>query len=942
MASSSTALLARYKPAILALTAITAGCAIFYIHSAFWSPVLTSPPPSQQTALHRSNAQRRQRRASEIDDSEALDQANVLIQPPGLIPEPSINNNGGPAPQSTNNHGEAAAAENADSELYISEGRETVIDTESEHSWRDETEKDVNKEGQRLLNLLYRIAEEQATKDGYIHRGVTCNSCNATPIRGVRYRCANCVDFDLCEQCEAMQIHIKTHLFYKVRIPAPFLGNPRQPQPVWYPGKSVVINQPLKKELMDKYCRSTDFHNSQIEALWEQFRCLAGTEWIEDPDDFHLAIDRQTFDKCFIPNASIRPPPPNLIYDRMFAFYDTNHDGLIGFEEFLKGLASLTKHKSDERRKRIFDGYDIDQDGLVDRKDFLRMFRAFYALTKELTKEIVCGMDEDALDGGLARDIVVSSQPISSAFSGLIPSGEGSRTREGKRRDENGDYTVIDSKNTILESGEDTGDHNEALADVVEAAAFGDLGDQQYQQIESMLNNRPVDFWPPPYVTPEDVVNSLNSSAKLEDIANEDDREKVMIAAIERIHEIGKSRNAVRQRGVRQRWQRHQFYLAEEDGALPPPGFKPDEGAETPPISRRSRSSSKVRFEDDLTTDDEHEIRSATSLSSRSIPLGERWGGYEVPEAEKDVGREILYQVTQESLNELLDPIFSLREDLAIMVRRTKRERRRVRSQILAFASRETRSMIEESMEKYQKEWRKTGRTPNPQITENPLYRILASMDLDPSAAESDDIINPSEVNLHASGPSIPETTTPHSLDTEHQVTVRTTDETSNHENEYSLEALNLDISSTSNDLRSNSSGQTCTTPINELSESSGYSIPSEPLSDPTLPQNRPNSIPTPGLTPSPPPQAHTSTLSTTENTRPPFSTPHGSPSSSTHRPLSKDRLTFLLAMDILEAEDEARGGPGRLSFGEFEEVLAGSKGPGLGFIGSWLEMASF
>ncbi|KNC71941.1 hypothetical protein SARC_15513, partial [Sphaeroforma arctica JP610] len=59
-----------------------------------------------------------------------------------------------------------------------------------------------NKESQNLLNLLYTIAEDQARQEGYVHRGLTCNSCHVGVIRGVRYKCANCADFDLCELCE--------------------------------------------------------------------------------------------------------------------------------------------------------------------------------------------------------------------------------------------------------------------------------------------------------------------------------------------------------------------------------------------------------------------------------------------------------------------------------------------------------------------------------------------------------------------------------------------------------------------------------------------------------------------------------------------------------------------------------------------------------------------
>ena len=34
-----------------------------------------------------------------------------------------------------------------------------------------------------------------------VHTGYVCDICGMNPIVGVRYKCANCVDFDLC-QCK--------------------------------------------------------------------------------------------------------------------------------------------------------------------------------------------------------------------------------------------------------------------------------------------------------------------------------------------------------------------------------------------------------------------------------------------------------------------------------------------------------------------------------------------------------------------------------------------------------------------------------------------------------------------------------------------------------------------------------------------------------------------
>lgn len=1013
--SRSTSSLARYRPAILVVTAIAAGCTIYYIRTSIRSSSSSQPPPSRQ-ALHRSNAQRRNRLPREANRSESNvtaeratprdpDATDVGVDYLTLPPDELR--------QALRRHGYLGGTENNVDEAEREppedalapdanlsnpslppvldesnalrralEERGNMVDVESEHSWRDSTDSE-DKEGQSLLNLLYRIAEEQARKDGYVHRGISCNSCNTLPIRGIRYRCVNCADVDLCETCESMQIHPKTHLFYKVRIPAPLFSNPKQPQPVWYPGKPTSVIQPLSTETVTKYCNETGFQNPEIEALWEQFRCLAATEWMEDPDHYHLAIDRPTFDKCFIPNTSIRPPPPNLIYDRLFAFYDTNRDGLIGFNEFLKGLSCLNKPKSDQRRRKIFDGYDINDDGYVDRKDFLRMFRAFYALSKEMAKEVVIGMDEDYYEGGGAREIVTSSQPISSAFAGNIPPGERSRTGEGKMRDENGDYVVKDDGGTVRESGEDTGDHNEAVADAIEPSyAYNSLEDErshrQFQ--ESMLHEEIYgEVWPPTYANAQDVRDALNSSVAVEDVNDPDDREKVRRVAVERVKNISKERRTFRDHAVQQRWRRQEFYLDEEDGALPPIGFKQSETAETILPSRRSRSSSKVRFQDDLTTDDdENETRSATSMSSRSIPVGERWGGYEVPGPEKDVGREILYQVAQESLNELLDPIFRQREDLAIMARRTKREREHFRAQLSAFVTDELRVRIKKELDEYEWRWRNTFTF----HTGPAFFGIIEHIKLDDTESQASPAGRESPFDqppVPVSAPSSPEGnrqpngTSPvvaeaTAQESEGPTTLRIPGPASYRliatQFEQQFEETRLFLSFLENESHTNpvfdptresweipylelhTGSPETTIDLTNLTEGSpngnshnGTALPTNQFSelspDPTLPQNRPNSVPAASES-SPPTPSNAQGASFPQS--PWASSRSERPSAS----ITRKRLLVLAMLDMIEAEDNERGGPGRISYPEFEEYFLGPKSTALGFVGQWVEMASF
>ncbi|CAK62863.1 unnamed protein product (macronuclear) [Paramecium tetraurelia] len=50
-----------------------------------------------------------------------------------------------------------------------------------------------------------------------VHQGVMCDGCKIFPIEGIRYKCAVCIDFDLCEKCEDLGNH--QHAMLKIRKP---------------------------------------------------------------------------------------------------------------------------------------------------------------------------------------------------------------------------------------------------------------------------------------------------------------------------------------------------------------------------------------------------------------------------------------------------------------------------------------------------------------------------------------------------------------------------------------------------------------------------------------------------------------------------------------------------------------------------------------------------
>jgi hypothetical protein len=820
---------------------------------------------------------------------------------------------------------------------------------------------------QELLALLFNIAEDKARRDGYVHRGVTCNSCDMMPVRGTRYRCSNCPDYDLCETCEAQQVHYKTHLMYKVRIPAPFIGNPRQAQPVCYPGKPSKSPSILLSSKKVEFRLLTAFEFTELDGLWDQFKCLSATEWPRDPHELGMAIDRKTFDKSFICSISVKPPPPNLLYDRMFAYYDTNNDGLIGFEEFITGLASLRMKTSHDRTKRIFNGYDLDGDGYINRRDVLRMFRAFYALSKELSRDSIGHQEEEFLDASSTRELIEGSQPLSSAFIGQINPGETSRVGDRKRPGANGDLQTLGDTSVVRESEEDSADQQRIIADAAqrslersyehrnrwasmilpgadppspilasvernrryESLRMRDAinAESQHEIIANGVENGPYEEEGdskdddgnqplPGFVSLEDIETVLGHPyVPDQDLSSFRTRlEIIQLAKARILQEKADTLESTRQGSVKERWRRRQFYIDEEEGMKAPEGFDSADDvnpsqvngykddyvngagvdssvtAKTRDPSSRSRSSSKVRFEDEL-SDAELETRSNGSVSSRSIPIGERWGGYEIPVAEKDAGKEFLYQVTQQALNEIVDRVFKEKEDLAMEVFETADERRRL-AHILSYF----RTIRPRSASPHKSFFEEMMKDVNAKF--DTLWTSLSDLPPPPSYSDSPQPSTPSYDRQYGN-------ITPIILEEE--------------QHKSSLEDLLW-------------SSYFLSRPAGFPAQEWEQARDTKTRPDPTLPQNRPEPPPSRPQQPSP-----EQVLRPANNIR----------SKTLQGPLPAQNmaeikhLKRLIQLEIFEQEIRERGGAGgRINLDEFAALL--NEHSELGFLGNWIEMGNF
>lgn len=81
-----------------------------------------------------------------------------------------------------------------------------------------------------LLEMIQAAVEKQVPvaiqqkdvreKNLTVHPGVTCFSCKSSPLRGTRYMCLTCENFNICEQCELQNQHSRTHAMALIHEPA--------------------------------------------------------------------------------------------------------------------------------------------------------------------------------------------------------------------------------------------------------------------------------------------------------------------------------------------------------------------------------------------------------------------------------------------------------------------------------------------------------------------------------------------------------------------------------------------------------------------------------------------------------------------------------------------------------------------------------------------------
>jgi len=81
---------------------------------------------------------------------------------------------------------------------------------------------DKNLNINEIINIITKnIPKNENKEEKPLHLNVSCDGCKQTPIKGIRFKCNNCDNFDFCEECVKTKkdLHGKDHTFTTINNP---------------------------------------------------------------------------------------------------------------------------------------------------------------------------------------------------------------------------------------------------------------------------------------------------------------------------------------------------------------------------------------------------------------------------------------------------------------------------------------------------------------------------------------------------------------------------------------------------------------------------------------------------------------------------------------------------------------------------------------------------
>jgi len=111
------------------------------------------------------------------------------------------------------------------------------------------------------------VGASEAKEEDEVHHNVACDGCGVSPIKGIRFKCSVCPDFDLCAKCEVGSEHSQQHPLLKIRAS---VGPPRRGRrwPGWRSGNQAGQGQQTPCERAGNWRQGSGGSNKPYRAAF--------------------------------------------------------------------------------------------------------------------------------------------------------------------------------------------------------------------------------------------------------------------------------------------------------------------------------------------------------------------------------------------------------------------------------------------------------------------------------------------------------------------------------------------------------------------------------------------------------------------------------------------------------------------------------------------------
>eukprot|EP00056_Hartaetosiga_gracilis_P009251 m.132346 g.132346 ORF g.132346 m.132346 type:complete len:438 (-) comp13087_c0_seq1:2643-3956(-) len=254
-----------------------------------------------------------------------------------------------------------------------------------------------------FLKFMYFVAEKHTERDGVVHNGIRCDICKVSPIKGIRYKCANCPNYDVCEGCEASATlphrHNPKHAFIKFRVPVPInLSFDIKSLDPFFPGKQAPQSS-LSWPILKNISNSALMERSWVIAYFNQFQLLVDVVY-----ENSNCISKIRFKELLGTTST-------TLSDSIFHMFDCDGDGLINFSDMLLSMRAISHGDFNSKAEFVFRGFS-PRDGEVQKEDMESVLCAALNHTTDSMSLYLNILTDEAM----GKFDETSTYPVSSTF----------------------------------------------------------------------------------------------------------------------------------------------------------------------------------------------------------------------------------------------------------------------------------------------------------------------------------------------------------------------------------------------------------------------------------------------------------------------------------------------------------------------------------------------